>query len=80
MQWSSEPLARRIGEIRRQMFGAHGAPLLAGALQLPTRTWLNYEAGVTMPASVMLRFLEITGADPHWLLTGEGNTYRARTE
>jgi hypothetical protein len=51
----SASLARRIGEIRREMFGEHGAPLVAGALRIPTRTWLNYEAGVTIPAAVILR-------------------------
>ena len=35
-------------------------------------TWRNYEGGVTMPAWVLLRFLEFTGANPNWLLTGQG--------
>ena len=45
------------------------------ALGLPARTWLNYEGGVTMPATVLLSFLDLTGADPHWLLTGQGLRY-----
>jgi hypothetical protein len=65
-------LARRIRDIRHDLHGENGLPILAGALNLPARTWLNYEQGVTMPADVLLRFLEVTGTDPHWLLTGEG--------
>ena len=65
-------LAGRVREIRRQLFGEHGGPLLAEALGLPDRTWRNYEAGVTIPALVILRFIEVCGASPHWLLTGEG--------
>jgi hypothetical protein len=65
-------LAERVSEIRRERYGESGAPMLAEALGLPTRTWLNYEVGVTIPAEVILRFIEVTGADPHWLLTGLG--------
>ena len=66
-------LAHRIQEIRHDLYGENGLPALASALNLPTRTWLNYEQGVTMPADVLLCFLEVTGTDPHWLLTGEGD-------
>lgn len=33
---------------------------------------MNYETGVVIPATVILRFIEITRASPRWLLTGEG--------
>ena len=36
------------------------------------------ENGVTMPAWIILQFIEITGAEPHWLLTGEGERSRIR--
>jgi hypothetical protein len=65
-------LAGRVREIRRHVFGEQGGPVLAEALGLPERTWSNYEAGVTIPALVILRFIEVCGASPHWLLTGEG--------
>jgi hypothetical protein len=71
-------LARRVREVREELFGAGGVPLLAEALDLPARTWSNYEAGVTIPATVILRFLEISGASPHWLLTGEGQPFLER--
>jgi hypothetical protein len=68
-------LARRIREVREDLYGAHGGPLIAEALRIPFRTWSNYENGCTIPASSMLRFIELTKANPHWLLTGEGQKY-----
>jgi hypothetical protein len=71
-------LARRVREIREELYGEHGGPMLADALQLPYRTWSNYEGGCTIPAQSILRFIEVTDANPHWLLTGEGDKYLAR--
>src|SRR5262245_55513445 len=71
-------LAGRVREIRLELFGENGGPLLAEALGLPCRTWMNYEAGVTIPAAVILRFIEVCGASPHWLLTGEGQPFLGR--
>lgn len=68
-------LAERIREVRHDLYGAHGGPLLAEALRLPFRTWMNYEMGCTIPAQVILRFIEVTRAHPHWLLTGEGEPF-----
>ena len=65
-------LAERVREIRREFFGEDGVPLLAEALKLPYRTWMNYEAGVTIPALVILRLIDVSGASPRWLLTGQG--------
>jgi hypothetical protein len=67
-----EPLGQRVAEVRCELFGEHGGPLMAQALRLPYRTWRSYEAGCTIPAEVILAFIEVTGADPHWLLTGHG--------
>jgi len=72
-----QDLARQIREVREELYGAHGGPLLAEALQIPFRTWLNYENGCTIPAPSMLRFIELTKANPHWLLTGRGDKYLA---
>ena len=68
-------VARRIREIREELYGANGGPLIAEALKIPFRTWLSYENGSTIPASSILRFIELTDADPHWLLTGRGEKY-----
>jgi len=69
-------LSRRLREIRQEIFGEHGGPELARRLNLPARTWYNYETGVTVPAEVLLAFIEQTGANPTWLLNGEGPRYR----
>jgi hypothetical protein len=74
-------VAHRVRLIREDLYGAHGGPALAQALRLPFRTWYHYERGITIPAQVMLRFIELTEANPHWLLTGQGERYRdARDE
>ncbi len=74
----SRGLALRVREVRAECFGEVGGPLLAEALGLPERTWANYESGVTIPAPVILRFVEMTGASPRWLRTGEGDRYEGR--
>src|SRR3954468_16311055 len=75
LRQSTLTLAGRVREIRLEQFGEHGGPMLAEALGLPPRTWWNYEAGATIPAPVILRFIEVTGANPGWLLKGEGEKY-----
>ena len=71
-------LAARLHAIRVERFGERGGSDLALQLGLPIRTWYNYEIGVTVPAEVLLRFLDVTGAEPRWLLDGEGPKYRER--
>ena len=73
-------LSRRLRDIRQEVFGEHGGPELARRLNLPARTWYNYETGVTVPAEVLLGFIDETGANPTWLLTGEGARYRQSRE
>ena len=76
MEHADDSIGRRVQQIRHEIFGEGGISSLAEALRLPVRTWENYEAGVVMPATLLLGFIEITGADPHWLLTGAGERYR----
>src|ERR1700760_1278965 len=74
-------LSRRLREVRQELFGEHGGPELARRLGLPARTWYNYETGGPVPAEVLLGFIEQTGANPTWLLNGEGPKYhRGRDE
>jgi hypothetical protein len=68
---SNLALVKRVRNVREHLYGDDAATL-AAALGLPTETWLNYERGVTMPAVVLLKLIELTGAAPRWLLTGEG--------
>ena len=70
-------LAGRIKIVRVDLFGDHGGPILAEQLKIPFRVWVEYEQGLTIPAMTILRFMELTNADPHWLLTGEGPHYRS---
>ena len=51
-------IARRVREIRQDLYGESGIETLAEALNVPTATWLNYEWGLTMPADIMLEFLD----------------------
>lgn len=68
-------LAIRVRQVREDLYGLHGGPFLADAIKVPFRTWVEYESGGTIPALVILRFIEVTSAHPHWLLTGEGDRY-----
>jgi len=68
-------VARRIREIREELYGTHGGPLLAEALNIPFRKWSSYEGGASIPAPLILQFLQVTGVDARWLLTGEGPKY-----
>ncbi len=69
-------LAERLREIRAELFGERGGPELSRKLGLPVRTWYNYELGVTVPAEILLRFVELTGIEPNWLLHGQGPKFR----
>lgn len=73
-------VSERLREVRQELFGEHGGPELARRLNLPARTWYNYETGVTVPAEVLLGFIDHTGTNPHWLLKGEGPKYRRGLE
>jgi SOS-response transcriptional repressor LexA len=73
-------LSARLRQVRQEIFGDHGGPELARRLHLPARTWYNYETGVTVPAEVLLGFMEETGVNSTWLLTGGGPRYRQNVE
>lgn len=63
-------LAQRLKQIRLEIFGHRGGPELARRLNLPTRTWYNYEKGVTIPGEILLDFLLLTQVPLENLLTG----------
>src|SRR5690349_2530402 len=74
-------LAARLRAVRIELFGERGTSRLAEMLGIPSRTWYNYEIGVTVPAEVLLRLIEVTDVEPGWLLSGTGARYRgASTE
>ncbi len=68
-------LSSRVREIHQEVFGEDDDCHVADELGLPRQTWRNYEAGCTIPAQVILEFILQTGANPRWLLTGEGEKY-----
>lgn len=73
-------ISNRLREIRLEVFGEHGGPEIARLLDLPARTWYNYETGVTVPAEVLLGFIDETNVNPLWIFHGEGPKYRGDME
>lgn len=69
-------VAERLRELRVELVGERGGPELARRLGIPVRTWYNYEAGVTVPAEVVLRLIELTQVEATWLLHGQGPRFR----
>jgi hypothetical protein len=78
MEMDRLTLARRLRELREDLYGGDGVFMIAKHLGVPMQTWLNYESGVVMPADILLQLIELTDAEPHWLLTGKGSRLRAR--
>jgi hypothetical protein len=70
-------LSERLRLLRTEFYGERGGPDLARTLGIPVRTWYNYENGVTVPAEIILRIVEMTSVEPVWLLRGEGAKFRA---
>lgn len=71
-------LGGRLRSIREEIYGKHGAPMLAEALGITSRGWLEAESQGEIAPDILLRFLVLTGAHPHWLLTGVGPVYLKR--
>ena len=69
-------LAERLSTLRLELFGERGGPEMARRLGIPVRTWYNYEGGVTVPAEVVLKIIELTAVEPVWLLHGKGPKFR----
>ena len=76
---TTDAIATRLRSIRADFFGEDGVADFATRLGIPSRTWLNYENGVTIPGDLLLRFLVLTGVEPFWLLSGEGPRLRVKS-
>ena len=72
-------LSERLRQLRTEFFGERGGPDQARKLGIPVRTWYNYENGVTVPAEIILRIVEMTSVEPTWLLRGEGPKFRSQS-
>ncbi len=70
-------LAERLAQLRAELYGDRGGPEMARRLGIPVRTWYNYEGGVTVPAEVILKIIELTAVEAVWLLHGEGPKFRS---
>jgi hypothetical protein len=79
-EWQSikSDLGRRVREIRVALYGENGGPLLAEELKVPYPSLHDFENGCTIPGESILRFIELTGVHPHWLLTGDGERFLNR--
>ncbi len=73
-------LATRLRELRIALFGEDGGPEMARFLNVPPRTWYNYETGVAVPGEILLEIIEKTGVRPLWLLKGEGPRFEEGRE
>ena len=69
-------MATRLAELRAELYGDRGGPEMARRLGIPVRRWYNYEGGVTVPADVVLKVIEMTSVEAVWLLHGEGPKFR----
>jgi hypothetical protein len=68
-------LGGRFRQVRRDLYGDHNIDALAKELSLPAHAWVEYERGEPIPGRVFLHFIDATGANPHWLLSGRGERY-----
>lgn len=73
-------LSGRLLQVRLELYGERGETELARLLGIPTRTWSNYEAGVSIPANILLEFLILTDVEPLWLLREQGERFRSCPE
>ncbi len=72
-------IARRLREIRFDLYGEHGAPILARELNVSAPVFQRYENGEMIPGEDLLRILEVTGVNSRWLLTGQGPRFDDRS-
>jgi hypothetical protein len=73
-------IARRLKEIRQQLHGDHGGAEFARRLGLPAGTWYGYEKGTTLPAEVLFDFIDLTSANPMYVLDGKEPIYKSSDE
>ena len=69
-------LRDRLRLIRIELFGDDGIGELAARLGIAASVWHHYETEAdSMPAPLLLRFIDATGASAEWLLHGTGRRY-----
>jgi len=65
-------LAERLVSLRTDFCGTRGGPEVARRLQISSRTWHDYERGVTVPGEILLKVIETFDVEPLWLIHREG--------
>ncbi len=69
-------LPQRVRAIRVELCVADGGEVLAKLLGVSERTIAQMEIHDRIPGHIILGFIEVTGANPSWLLSGRGERYR----
>lgn len=73
-----DKLGERLCAVRTERYGSDGVDALARQLGIAPQVWRNIEQiGGLITGAQLLAFVELTGANPVWLLRGEGTKYRA---
>jgi hypothetical protein len=49
---------------------------MAAWLGVPARSWYNYERGMAIPGTVILKIIVVFSVEPEWLLHGTGPRFR----
>lgn len=74
-------LGERLRAVRLELYGHNGVDELAQLLSVAPQVWRNVEEiGELITPAQMLDFVELTGANPVWLLRGNGPRYRLGRE
>lgn len=65
----------RVKFLRESSFGGRGKTQMAEVTGIPYNTYLRYETSTEPPASAVWSICRATGADPGWLLSGQGEPF-----
>jgi hypothetical protein len=68
-------LSGRMRAVRVDLFGEDGAFTLASLLGVSEGSLTRMETEGPIPGHLMLAFIEVTEANPRWLLSGSGERY-----
>ena len=71
MEFDEKQVISRLIELRTTFAGPRGKKRFANALGISASTYNYYENDRLAPVGILLKICEITGADLHWLLTGQ---------
>lgn len=73
-QYDAKALISRICQLRLDYAGNRGKALFANHLGVSASTYNYYEKDRLPPADILVKICQVTGADIHWLLTGQSSS------